>query len=113
MDLSTTVLFAVVILIALNQALMRLPIMRSQRWFFWLTQFVNLGVAAAVIVLGLPGFEHVPPVRVVIGLLLVMHLAQNLRLRMRWDREAREAEEEQRRERAAALRGALESEAES
>lgn len=98
MDLGTWILFGLVAVIGANQVVVRLPAVRRDRRWFWGINALDALVAGAVLTLGLPGL---PPVAAwVVGLLLLLHVAQNLHLKATWDREDREeAIEEQRRER--------------
>ena len=81
MDFETTVLFVIVGLLGANQAVSRLPALRDRSPVFWGMQFVNLGVGTSVLVFGLPGFEHFPPIRYVVGLMFFLHIATNMQAR--------------------------------
>lgn len=96
MDLNTWVLFGLVALIGANHVLVRVPWVRSIDALFWLLNLVDLGVGIAVLVLGLPGYAHAPAVGWVVGLLLVLHVAQNLYLRNQWAQELRREAQQQR-----------------
>ena len=96
MDVSTAVIFGLVALIGANQVLVRLPWVREDPRLFWSINIVDLGVGVAVLALGLPGYGHAPVVGWVVGLLLVMHVAQNLHLKGQWQQEARDAAKRQR-----------------
>lgn len=96
MDLSTWVVLGLAALIGANHVLVRLPWVRSNDALFWLLNLLDLGVGIAVLALGLPGYAHAPAVGWVVGLLLVLHVAQNLHLRGQWARETREAAQRQR-----------------
>ena len=110
MDVSTSVLLGVVGVIAANQVVARLPWAARTPWVFWPVAFIDLGVAVAVLVLGLPGFEHVPAVSLVVGLMLLMHLAHGLQRRSALLRDdAQAAAREASRERSRALQQALEA----
>ena len=115
MDLSTGLLLAVVAVLALNQAAMRVERLRNDDRVYWAVQFIDLVMASAIILFGLPGFESFPAVPIVVGLLFVFHVAQNYNARAqdmaedRADERAEiEAEAEARRERRAAEEAANE-----
>lgn len=102
MDLSTAVLFALVALIGVNQVVVRSRLARDHSRVFWGVTVLDLLVGIGVLVLGLPGFEAMPAVSWVVGLLFVMHVAQNLMLRNDWeqaDRDAARAERDEERKR--------------
>lgn len=103
MDLSTAVLFGLVAIIGINQVLVRTRVAREHSKVFWGLTIADLLAGIAVLVLGLPGFEATPVVSWVVGLLLVMHVAQNLMLRNQWEQEARDdaraARDEERKQR--------------
>ena len=88
MDLSTTVLLALIGMLGLNQALMRIGSLEKRPYVFWPLQIMDLVVGCGVLLVGLPGFDHAPAIRWVVGLLFIMHVAQNLKIRS--DRQNRE-----------------------
>lgn len=90
MDLSTGVLFALVALIGVNQVVVRSPPAREIPAVFWGLTLLDLLAGVAVAFLGLPGFERTPAVSWVVGLLLVLHVAQNLVLRNAWEQAERD-----------------------
>lgn len=92
MDLSTTVLLALVAMLGLNQALMRIPALERRSLVFWPLQFLDLAVGIGVLVLGLPGYGHAPAISWVVGLLFIMHVAQNLKIRSDRQNRARRAD---------------------
>lgn len=102
MDLSTGLLFAVVAVLAINQAAMRVERLRGDDRVYWAVQIIDLVMASVVILFGLPGFEAFPAVPVVVGLLFLLHVAQNYNARAK-DRASERAEE----------RAAIEAEAEA
>jgi hypothetical protein len=118
-DTGTAVLFALVAIIGVNQVAVRTRLARDRSAVFWGLTLMDLLAGIAVLVLGLPGFEHVPAVTWVVGLLLVMHVAQNLMLRNGWEQEAREEakaardEERKRRRQDREARELAEAEAEA
>ena len=102
MDLSTAILFSLVAVIGANQVIVRSRYARELPRVFWTLTIVDLLLGIGVLVIGLPGFEATPTVNWVVGLLFVMHVAQNLMLRNAWvqaDREAARAERDEERKR--------------
>ena len=93
MDLSTGLLLGVVAVLAINQAVMRIDRLREDDRVYWAVQFLDLAVASAVILLGLPGFEPFPAVSVVVGLLFVLHVAQNYNTRAQMARRRRDEDD--------------------
>lgn len=87
MDLSTTALFVVVALLAINQLAMRLRWAVARTVLFFSVQALLLAAGTWVLGFGLPGFDHIPAVSYVIGLLFFLHVARNLALRSRVERE--------------------------
>ena len=77
MDLGTLVLFGVILVMALNQAAMRVERLAADDRVYFAVQFIDIGVAAGLILFGMPGMEAFPAVPVVLGLLFLMHVAQN------------------------------------
>lgn len=92
MDDSTTMLFGVVALIAINQAMMRLGALKGHVWFFWSIQVVNVVTGSMLIWFGLPGFESVRPVSYVVALLFFFRTVQNTNARGVWLRERQVAD---------------------
>ncbi len=86
MDLTTWILFGVVLVIAANQLVVRIPVLIGSTAGFWGIQILDVGLAVAMLVFGLPGFEHFPPVKVILALLLLWHVAQNNHARTAWSR---------------------------
>lgn len=91
MDLATWTILGLVALLSVNQAVMHVPAVRDRAWAFWTVNLVDLLAGLGVLVFGLPGYEHVPPVRWIVGLLFILHVAQNLKLKSDRDAEARKA----------------------
>lgn len=94
MDDSTTILFGVVALIAVNQAMMRLGALKGRSWFFWSIQVVNIVTGSMLIWFGLPGLESVRPVSYVVALLFFFRTVQNTNARGIWLRERQVADSE-------------------
>ena len=108
MDVSSAVLLGVVGVIAANQVVARLRWAMRTAWVFWPVVLIDLAVGVYVLVRGLPGFDHVPAVSLVVGLMLVLHVAHNLRSRsllLREDQQEarRQASADRARQLAAAL----------
>ena len=101
MDLSTGVLLGVVAVMGANQVLMRVASLRGVSALFWLLQAVNLAVACGVLLYGMPGFEHVPAIKWMIGLLFLWRTIQNNGLHAQYQREQRAAQREEARDAAA------------
>ncbi len=110
MDTETAVLFGLVALIGLNQVLARVEALQARAPLFWSVQVVNAVIGALVIVVGLPGFEWLPPVSWVVGLLFYLHIGQNIRARAQTETRAREEARRERDRRAAALRAQVSDE---
>jgi hypothetical protein len=102
MDLSTAILFTLVAVIGANQVLVRSRYARESPRVFWTLTIGDLFLGVMVLIFGLPGFERTPVVGWVVGLLFVMHTAQNLMLRNDWaqqERDAAKAERDEERKR--------------
>ena len=106
MDLETQSLFSVVVLLVLNNMLVRFRRLRGRTVLYYGIQTLDGCVAAYLILLGLPGFRHMPAVSVMLGLLLVFHMVQNARWRRAALRQL--ANEEAADDRREAIRKALE-----
>ena len=87
MSSTTTTLGVLVLLIAVNQVLMKLPFIRHQAWLYWTIQVTNIAVAVVTLTFGLPGL--VSAARWIVGALFLFHFVQNLQTRMSWSDEAR------------------------
>jgi uncharacterized membrane protein len=87
MDLSAAVMFGFVGLIALNYTVPRVDAVRHYPALFWAINGLNAAAAVGLLLFG--GGLVQPIVRFMIGLVLLMHLAQNFAVRARWDSEAR------------------------
>lgn len=95
MELSESVLLGVITVLALNQAAVRLPAVYERPWAFWLVNLIDLVAGLGILIFGLPGFDHAPPVRFVVGLLFLMHIGQNLKLQSDRDADARDRRREE------------------
>lgn len=106
MDLSTTVLLGLMALLALNY-LLRIDTIRGLPGVLWGITMLDVTAGTLVLMYGLPGFHHVPPVRYILGLMCFMHVAENMRMVSR-DRVVRQSRAtEDRDERAQAMLAAL------
>lgn len=74
-------LIALAVLFAVNRLV--LPRFLLVFGLFWLVNLADLGAALWIYILGFPGMEDQTAVRVLIGTLLLFHIAQNLALRDR------------------------------
>ncbi|MCB9665169.1 MAG: hypothetical protein H6732_13750 [Alphaproteobacteria bacterium] len=104
MTFADGVLFAVVILIAANHLVLRVERLVRSDLAFWSVCTLDVLAGTAVLGVGLPGLEAVRPASWVLGLLLFLHVAQNVSVRGRILGRLRDAEEDARRLRAEALR---------
>lgn len=95
MALSEAVLLGLVTLLVLNQVASRVPGVLDRPWAFWMVNAADLLLGVGIMVKGLPGFDHVPPVRFVVGLLFVWHIGQNFKLRADRDAAQRAREKEE------------------
>jgi hypothetical protein len=86
MDTTTWMLFGVVLVLAANQLVVRIPLLIGSKTGFWGIQLLDISLAVALLIFGLPGFEHYPPVRVILALLLLWHVAQNNHALTAWRR---------------------------
>ena len=84
MDLNTTIVLLIVLILAMNQAVMRIPRYGRDERVFWSVQFFDLAMATIILFYGIPGLEAYPAVPVVVSLLFVMHVAQNHQMRADW-----------------------------
>lgn len=78
MDTQNIVLFGVIILLAANYSL-RLEAVRRQRWLVWLVTLADVSVGTMVLLNGMPGFGSAPAVSWILGLMCMLHVAENLR----------------------------------
>ncbi len=95
METGDWILLTVVLTLAANQVLVRLPGWERRPSMFWAVQGVNLLVATYVMAIGIPGLDG--PVRIfnwVIGLLFIIRTVQN---NIAWGEARREAQEKARR----------------
>ena len=101
MNVGTASLVALAVVLGVNYVVVRTDLARRWPALFWSITGLDLVVALVVLLVGVPGFEQSGLIRLTVGLVLLMHLAQNLQVRTRWlaeENEARlEAELEERR----------------
>ena len=76
MDIPTTVLLGVVAVLAINQLVMRIPRLRVA--LFWPVQIFLLLLGTVILIIGLPGYEDIPIISWVVGLLFFLHIARSL-----------------------------------
>ena len=108
MDLETQSLFSIVLLLVLNNLLVRFRRLYGRAVLYVGIQLLDGVVALYLLGFGLPGFRHMPAVSVMLGLLLVLHMVQNARWRHALRQEQSEAESADARRRA--IRDALDDE---
>lgn len=106
MDPGTRTLISIALLLALNNAIVRLPFLHGRPLLFWAVQALDALAAGVLIWRGIPGFEEMPAIGWMLGLLLILHIAQNLRWLADQRREARVSDAAD--ARRSALREALE-----
>src|SRR5262245_35039656 len=85
------VVLAVVALLASNYLVTRTQVARRYPVIFWIIIGLDVLVGVGVLLFGAPGFESSPMVRLVLGLVVLMHLAQNFLVKTRWDADDRAA----------------------
>jgi hypothetical protein len=85
-----TALTIVVVLVLANQIVMRSRALWRRDAVFWANVAVQGGAAVVIAILGLPGAETVPLVRVLLVMLFAMHAAQDVAVRNARLREERE-----------------------
>jgi hypothetical protein len=104
-DLGTQTLLSIALLLALNNAVVRVGWMRHRPVLFYAVQGLDVFVAAWLFWRGIPGFEHIPAISWMLGLLLILHVVQNVR----WIRSVRAelGKDEDKERRASAIRAAL------
>ena len=77
------------VVVVLNTVVVRLSIGRTQPAVFWGVNALNVAAGVGALLFGVPGFEGSTLVRVLVGLAVLMHLAQNFAMKSRWDSEDR------------------------
>ena len=106
MDTSTGILLSVALLLGLNNAVTRIPFLRERAALFWTTQLLDLGACLLLLIWGIPGFQHMPAISYMLGLLFLLHVATNLRWKARQRRDHSVDDEVE--SRRSAIRAALE-----
>ena len=105
MDLGTQTLLSVMLLLALNTAMVRMERLKDRTVLFFGVQTLNVLVALYLFVRGMPGFDHIPIVAWVLGLWLLLRVAANHRW---WSARRRDdGRDEATERRASAIREAL------
>lgn len=79
-----------VVLLAANYVVTRTSFARRYPPVFWAITAADATSAVAILLLGMPGIEGRPLVRVMIALVILLHLSQNFLAKSRWDAEDRE-----------------------
>lgn len=101
---SDLLLFGFIGLMALNNALVRLPAWLARSWLFWPCQLLNIGAAVYLMAVGIPDFEgRIEVMNWVLGLLFLWHVIKNNSRFV----EARRAQYEQSQEEATEKRASI------
>ncbi len=93
-DRETAALFVVLAGMATNQLVMRVPLLLRTGPVFWALQAGNVGLGLWIAARGLPGFDALPSLSVLVGLLFLFHVATNVRLRIALLRDEEEDRED-------------------
>jgi hypothetical protein len=83
LDPSTSFLILIGI-IAANQLVLRVAVLRANGFAFWGLQLVNLSLICTIFAFGLPGFERYPSISWAIGLIFALRVIQNNGLRAKF-----------------------------
>jgi hypothetical protein len=78
--IATWTLIVLIGLLLANQLLLRSALIGNP-WVFWGVQGLNGVLAVIVLLVPIPGFEHVPAMRVVIAMLFLLRIAYGWRMR--------------------------------
>jgi hypothetical protein len=84
-----TALAALFALLVANYVVTRSSLARGRPWLFWAINAFDALAAVAILMLGFPGIDGRPLVRVMIAMVVLLHLAQNFQAKTRWDAEDR------------------------
>ncbi|MEQ1502070.1 MAG: hypothetical protein ABMB14_07555 [Myxococcota bacterium] len=84
-----TFLIGIITVIASNYVVTRTELARRFPAVFWGIAVVDVVAALGILAFGVPGFDGHPIVRFMLGLVVLMHLAQNWQAKTRWDAEDR------------------------
>lgn len=90
MSPSTLFLIGLGLVLGTNHLVVRSELARRIPTLFFLVVGMDVLVALAVLLVGVPGVPGIG--RLLVALVLMLHLAQNFRLRLNWITEDREAE---------------------
>jgi hypothetical protein len=82
-------LMGLVGLLIVNYLVTRTSLARDRPWLFWGINTLDAAGAVAVLMMGIPGIDGRPLVRVMVALVVLLHLAQNFQIKARWDAEDR------------------------
>ena len=91
MELGNASLVGLGVILAVNYVVIRTDLARRWQALFWAITGLDLVMALVVLLVGVPGFQQSGLIRLTVGLVLLMHLAQNLQVRTRWIAEENEA----------------------
>ena len=105
MDLGTRIVLSLALLLAVNNAMVRIGFLKDRTGLFWSVQCIDMLVGSALLWWGIPGFESTPAIAWMMGLLMFLHVAQNTRWRAR--RSKNRGQSHATEERASAIRAAL------
>jgi hypothetical protein len=83
-SVGSAALVALGTLLAVNYLVVRTDLARRWPPLFWTITGLDLVLSLAVFLVGVPGLQQSGLVRLTVGLVLLMHLAQNLQVRARW-----------------------------
>lgn len=84
MELGNASLIALGVVLATNYLVVRTDLARRWPPVFWGITGLDLVLSIGVLLFGVPGLPQSGLVRVTVGLVLLLHLAQNLQVRARW-----------------------------
>lgn len=84
MNVGTASLVTLGVVLAVNYLVVRTDLARRWPPLFWAITGLDLVLSLAVLLVGVPGLQQSGLVRLTVGLVLLMHLAQNLQVRARW-----------------------------
>jgi hypothetical protein len=106
-DVSLYSLFGVVIVLGVNQLLLRWSVFRDSLRGFLAVQTINITMSILILSVGLPGYGSQPAISWVVGLSFLAHTGQNGRMQSKWQRRRRQQEASTRAALAEDIRGSL------
>lgn len=86
MNLELAAIFLVIILIGINQLLLRFPRLLRRRSTVFSLMFSQVATGVAIIAFGLPGFEDSPMIAWFLGLVFFVHAARTYQVSLRESR---------------------------